>query len=148
MAGPGEGLEHGGSDLPVDQSEIVDGAVGEGPNGADVVRILAERAFSGPLPPPEILAQYNHAAPEGGNRIMKMAEDQSAHRRQIERRGQIFAFLLAFLAIAGGIGLIADGKSAEGLVPLVAALGGLLGVFIYGEIQSRKERRRPANDDG
>ncbi|HEV2975446.1 MAG TPA: hypothetical protein VGX69_10725 [Solirubrobacteraceae bacterium] len=53
----------------------------------------------------------------------------------------MFGFLLALLAILGGIGLILDGKSVAGLVPLIGAMGGLAGVFVYGEIRARQVRR-------
>lgn len=33
-------------------------------------------AFSGPLPPPAMLAQYNDVVPNGAERIMAMAERQ------------------------------------------------------------------------
>jgi Predicted membrane protein (DUF2335) len=86
--------------------------------------------------------------PDGAERIVKMAENQSNHRRALESRGQIFAFVLAFVAIVGGMGLIADGRSVEGLVPLVAAIGGLIGLFIYGEVRARTTRRiEPPDDD-
>jgi uncharacterized membrane protein len=88
-----------------------------------------------------MLARYNQALPDGADRIVKMAENQSAHRRQMESRGQIFAFTLALVAIVGGIVLISIGRSAEGLVPLVAAIGGLIGFFIYGEVRARSARR-------
>ncbi len=72
---------------------------------------------------------------------MKLTENQAKHRQSIESRAQIFTFVLALVALLGGIVLIALGNSAEGLVPLVAAIGGLGGLFVYREIQTRKEER-------
>jgi uncharacterized membrane protein len=40
--------------------------------------------FSGPLPPPEILAKYNDALPNGAERIVAMAEGQMKHRQALE----------------------------------------------------------------
>jgi uncharacterized membrane protein len=99
-----------------------------------------------------MLAQYNDAVPDGADRIVKMAEEQSSHRRKMESRGQIFAFLLALVAIVGGIVLIALGRSAEGLVPLLSAIAGLIGLFIYGEVRAHSTRRieppeEPASGD-
>jgi hypothetical protein len=44
-------------------------------------------------------------------------------------------------AIVGGIVLISVGRSTEGLVPLVSAIAGLAGIFIYGETRARKARQ-------
>ena len=41
--------------------------------------------FRGPLPPPEILQAYNKALPNGADRIVAVAEKQSAHRQEIEK---------------------------------------------------------------
>ena len=71
-------------------------------------------AFSGPLPPPDLLVKYNTAVPDAAERILRMAEAQSAHRQDIERRvvksntlnqtlGTIFGFIIAMGVISGGI---------------------------------------------
>lgn len=97
---------------------------------------------SGPLPQPQVLAQYDEVIPGGAERIVKLAESQVSHRQAMETRGQIFTFLLALVVLIGGIGLVALGNSIEGLVPLVAALAGLGGLFVYREIRwSRSEKR-------
>ena len=41
---------------------------------------------SGPLPAPEDLAAYNQIIPQGADRIMRMAEQQSAHRMSLETK--------------------------------------------------------------
>jgi len=94
--------------------------------------------FSGPLPHPQLLAQYNEAVPNGADRIVKLTENQAAHRQSIESRAQIFTFAIAMVALVGGIVLIALGDSAEGLVPLIAAIAGLGGLFVYREIQTHR----------
>ena len=42
---------------------------------------LQSSLFAGPLPPPEILEQYNRLVPDAAERILTMAETQAAHRR-------------------------------------------------------------------
>ena len=42
-------------------------------------------ALSGPLPPPEVLAQYEVALPGAAERIFKMMERQEEHRQTLER---------------------------------------------------------------
>jgi uncharacterized membrane protein len=110
-------------------------------------------AFQGPLPPPAVLAEYDRALPGAADRIIGMAERQSAHRQELEAtvvrgnvraetRGQVFAFILGMTAIVGGIGLIAVDRSAEGLGAIIVAFTGLAAVFIYGRYQQNKERER------
>lgn len=133
------------------QSEVVDGEPADHePTREQLISILARSEFSGPLPPPAMLARYNEALPDGADRIVKMAEQQSMHRQRIESRGQIFGFTLAMTAIVGGIVLISVGRSTEGLVPLVSAIAGLTAIFIYGETRARKARQleiEPPDDE-
>jgi uncharacterized membrane protein len=108
-------------------------------------------AFSGPLPLPGLIAKYDEIIPNGAERIMAMAERQSAHREQLEKRvvdgnvanqtrGSYFAFILALVAIIGGFFLIFEGKSSEGLVSIITSVSGLVGVFFYSKREQRKER--------
>lgn len=119
-------------------------------------QILAS-SFSGPLPPPQILSEYEAVFPGCAERIVAMAERQSAHRQElernhigssslVERRGQIFAFLITGIAIAGGTYLISIGKDASGLTSIITALAALAATFIYGkhiESKERERKRRP-----
>lgn len=115
-----------------------DQAASQAPGGGEAMVQAVRVEFSGPLPPPPLLAQYNEALPNGADRIVKLTENQAKHRQSMESRGQIFTFALAMVALVGGIILIALGKSAEGLIPLVAAIAGLGGLFVYREIQTHR----------
>jgi uncharacterized membrane protein len=108
-------------------------------------------SFSGPLPPPAVLAQYNEVIPNGAERIMAMAERQSAHREQLEAsvvaaniasqaRGMVFAFILSFVTIIGGFGLVATGKSLAGVATIIGSLATLAAVFVYARREQQKER--------
>src|SRR6266702_2625802 len=66
---------------------------------------------TGPLPDPSELAAYNQIIPNGADRIMKMAEDQSAHRIQLEKtvvgsqqrqasRGQVFGLIIGLSGLS------------------------------------------------
>ena len=118
------------------------------------VRSSAYR-FSGPLPEPNQLSRYNDLIPDGADRIMAMAERQSAHRIQMEmlllrsnigreRRGSWFAFTLALIAIVGGFYLIHEGKSAQGLVAIIGSVVTLAGIFVYAQQQQQRERKEKA----
>ena len=60
----------------------------ESPGKSAPNQILSATAqtFSGPLPPPEILAKYNSVVPNAAERIITMAETQAAHRQRIESK--------------------------------------------------------------
>lgn len=109
--------------------------------------------FSGPLPLPNIIAEYDRIIPNGAERIMVMAERQSTHREDLEAsvvkgnissqtRGSYFAFVLALVSILGGFFLIYTGKNTAGLAAIIASVGSLAGVFVYSKYVQRKERER------
>lgn len=49
-----------------------------------ITRVVEQSSYAGPLPPPGMLVQYNEAVPDAADRIIAMAERQSAHREQLE----------------------------------------------------------------
>lgn len=116
--------------------------------------------FQGPLPPPEMLANYENVKTGFAERIVKRAEKEQKHRHEIEKifaqrhqdqldhktllsfRGQLLAFIIAMTVIGGGIYLIAIDKDAWGLSSIIGALAALVTAFIYGkrsESQQSKE---------
>jgi len=128
---------------------------GSQPEPGQLLQVQAA-SFSGPLPLPSLLAQYNEIIPNGAERIMAMAERQSAHRERLEARvvdgnvanqtrGSYFAFILAFTAILGGFFLIHEGRSAQGLAAIITSVVGLVSVFIYAKSEQRKERLEKAS---
>jgi uncharacterized membrane protein len=102
-----------------------------------------------------MLAEYDRIVPGVAGRIVAMAESQLAHRQSLERRvissdiwaarvGQLLAFILGMTAIVGGFRLIELGKDGYGIASIIGAVGGLVGVFIYGRYRQDKERDRKA----
>lgn len=56
-------------------------------NSEPTSRMSLQRAeFKGPLPPPQILQQYNDIVPGAAERILSMAEDMASHQRDIQSR--------------------------------------------------------------
>jgi uncharacterized membrane protein len=113
--------------------------------------VIAAKHFQGPLPPPEILLQYEQITPGFADRIISSWEKQTLHRQEIEntaigaqvknsKRGAIFAFILGFMAIIGGTICIIMGYSASGISEILFSLGSLVGVYVYGSEKNRKER--------
>jgi len=64
---------------------------------------ISYASFSGPLPPPNVLAGYNDAVKDGAERLLKMTENQSNHRMKMEYRGQWFAFILGLMGLTGAV---------------------------------------------
>jgi uncharacterized membrane protein len=112
------------------------------PGAKTTVEVAA--SFSGPIPPPSLLNGYETACPGAADRIIRMAEEQSLHRRKMEeslidlakenmrldyaegRLGQIFGFALALGLVGFGAVVITKGypwpgslMSGVGLVPLI-----------------------------
>jgi len=81
-----------------------------------------------------------------------MAEKQSTHRQDMESRalklgatqsilGQVFAFVLSLAVILIGSFLIYNDKDTYGLVMILAAMGSLVGLFIYGKEKESREKK-------
>jgi len=124
-----------------------------------LINIINQRLFSsiqileshsGPLPKPEMLEKYDKVVPGAGERIIVMAEEQAKHRQKLEekvvfsksgdsRLGVWFAFILAFTSIICGCFLIYNNKSVEGLSTIITAIAALVGTFIFGKYQEKKE---------
>ena len=108
--------------------------------------------FKGPLPHPEILRSYNEIVPgsaqsiidsfvtEGdyrrkqGTRRMLMCEDWAREDIGLQKRGQVFGFILAFTGIAGGLAVMAFsarlGAEIGGAVVSGASLAAIVVAFL------------------
>lgn len=107
-----------------------------------VTRTL-EQSFEGPLPHPQILAEYNKIAPDLVERIITMAESETKHRHEIEnsvlranvwevRLGQVFGFLIGiFIMSAAGYCAI-HGAQIAGAIIGSSGIAGIVSVFIAG----------------
>ncbi len=115
--------------------------------------------FSGPLPPPAILEHYDQVVPGAAERIITMTEQQSKHRQTLESKvvasdvfnsklGLIFGFILGIVAIGGGILLTLQGQPIYGTIFGGLYLIGIVGVFVYGSQQRRKERQSRSEERG
>lgn len=109
------------------------------------------RSYSGPLPPPEILAAYNEIVPGSAETIIAQFVAQGNHRMDLEKTvihgdvsrsnwGLGAGFVLAAGTIVGSFSMIYLGKDVIGLAGIVMALGTLATAFVYGTFSRRKER--------
>lgn len=89
-------------------------------------RVLAQsQQWSGPLPPPAALQQFNDIIPNGAERIMSMVEQEQMHRMAYEsarlqgeisgsRRGHVIGGAITIIAI-----LVAAGAGYIGVNPII-----------------------------
>jgi uncharacterized membrane protein len=128
-------------DLPESHRRVVKAVIA----GVSIQR----SSWQGPLPPPEILKDYNEAVPNGAERILKMVEVQSGCRQDLDRmatltqlaeskRGQIFAFIIAMSFLIASFILILKGHEIFGTIIGSIDLVALVSVFIYGKYTQRR----------
>ncbi len=122
-------------------------------NTAQPQTVIQSLQYTSPIPPPEVLAQYNTIIPEGAERILHMAEAQSEHRQQLERFdlyqnswrswwGLALGFVIALTGFGCSTLLVLKGHDTAGATISVADMTGLVGVFVYGTRVRRQERNQ------
>ena len=112
-----------------------------------------QMTFQGPLPPAIELEKYNQIVPGAAERIIAMAEKQTAHRMELEKhavaeqlrqsaRGQLFALIIGVTGIIGAVivGLIGNAWVAGTIA--TASLGTLAVSFITGKRQEQHSRQQ------
>lgn len=107
-------------------------------------KLIAQRvesmSYSEPIPPPHLLKEFNASIPNGADRIMKMAEQQSTHRMDLEKKvvtannrdallGVIFAGIIGIIIVIGSMFLIYNNKNIQGLGILLASAVAYISVF-------------------
>lgn len=136
---------------PAGQQLPAHSASGSTSGGSMTVRHTEMKAYSGPLPPPELLAEYDVIVQGSAGKIIDQFVAQGRHRMDLERvviHGDVrrsnwglgAGFVLAAGTIAGSFYMIYLGKDIIGLAGIVMALGTLATAFVYGTISRRKER--------
>ena len=121
--------------------------------------VVQKQQFSGPIPPPDALAQYERIHAGLADRIVSMAESQMNHRHALERmavggegaradRGQVFALIVAIcgLVVAALCAYWNQGTAASIIGGL--DITGLAGVFIYGSRKKREELDKRSKTPG
>ena len=85
--------------------------------------VSATEVWAGPIPPPEALQKYEDLVPGAANRILEMAEGQTAHRIQIEKtvvRGDSWR---SFLGLIFGFIVSMTGSSAAFILSTMGMIG-------------------------
>jgi uncharacterized membrane protein len=127
---------------------------------ADVTEMRS--MFSGPVPPPELLAGYEKVLPGMADRILTMAEKEGDHRRAMERlsmetqstcnlrlveshvndvkRGQEYALIVAISALLTGGVVTVMGQPIVGGLLGTGGLIGLVSAFINGRKSANQKQ--------
>ncbi len=117
-----------------------------------IQRQLSVSSFSGPIPPPEILSKYDEICPGAADRLIRMAEKQSAHRQSLESRaldcehkrsmlGMMCGLVVAISGFAVAAWIAWLGHPWIGVLFASIDIVSLVGVFVYGKRHTAKERR-------
>lgn len=143
-----KGKGNRGRDLPVSARTSSDGQ----PRLAkEVQSYRSVELFSGPLPPPDLLAKYNEIVPNAAERILRLVEIQTEHRHSLEKAvvdgqekrawvGMVIAGLIGLSAVIGGTLVMLQGYDLSGWGTMFTGLATLVGVFIYGNESRKRER--------
>lgn len=120
---------------------------------------IAAASFSGPLPPPQILEDYNRIVPGSANRIIAMAERQADHRRRLEaqvissdvtnsRIGLLCGLVIGLGGLVAATIIAIYGNPQAGVGMGLVTLASLVSVFVYGSRLRLKERQEKWEQSG
>lgn len=114
-------------------------AIAEGGGAFESANLAVLAQMSGPLPPPQMLRNYNEIVRDGANRIMVMAEraqlariDDQKEARRGERRGQYLAFVCVLAVLSTGFLVAAAGQEITGGTVSVFGLAAMVYAFVRG----------------
>jgi uncharacterized membrane protein len=106
--------------------------------------------FSGPIPPPEMLARYDEILPGAASTILQRAETESAHRCEMERSilaeqvaadkrtasevrlGQVLGFISVIAIVSLATYATYLGKDAVAIGIGVSTIAGIVTAFVKG----------------
>jgi uncharacterized membrane protein len=133
------------------QAEFIPPDKDQAPKNGKISQIAVSSAtYSGPIPPPSMLAEYERICPGFAARIMTNAEDEAKHRRSLEaqvvnaqiedrvshrkesKRGQLCALFITLGALTAGAFTAYTGHEMAGSILGIGGIGGIVTTFILG----------------
>lgn len=144
----------------ISPDEIILRAVSDETKKADVrqaIMLIREESYSGPIPSPKALQEYDVILPGAADRIIKMAESQQIHRMSMEqkaiteqlsfnKRGQILGFIIFCLGIAVAIFFACyDMKTFAGIF-LTGTMVTIISIFVSGKREAKKDLAEKSKD--
>ena len=123
----------------------------------DTVLVASRQTWSGPLPPPAMLAGYNDAVAGGAERILSMVENQNTHRMKMEsvtlagdqklaERGQWIGLIVVIAVLLLAAFMAYLGATAMATAVVAIDIVGLAAIFVYGSIRNRVVREIQVED--
>lgn len=124
---------------------------GTGAQSSNSLAYFEHLSYESPLPPPQVLAQYNVVSPGLADRIVEWTQTQTAHRMRLEdavvfgdvRRanwGLVLGFAVAIAFWGESFWLVIHRAIYAGAAFGGAPLATLAGCFVYGTRVRSKER--------
>ena len=111
-----------GGEAPEEQSDV---SVEVLEKAGEPTLVSISKAFSGPLPPPDMLQHYDEALPGSAERIMNIAETSITSFQDERKIGQYGGIVIACLAVVGACltAFFSDSWYVSLSAVLIAALG-------------------------
>lgn len=144
----------------VAQASLPDHSPGMGVNPpagrAQSVAMMAQ--YSGPIPPPEFLRQYESVVPGAADRIMRTFERQMEHRQSLESRvidsdikqagaGMRWGGILSALALILAFFLAVSGSPGWAAAVSVGQVATLATVFVKASHDRKAAREKQRNQE-
>lgn len=109
-------------------------------------------SHKGPLPSPEQFREYEAICPGAADRIIKMAENEGDHRRNLEsqmvkatiateRRSQYLGLLVYLTSLGVGAYLLSAGVPVVGITTILTTLAAMLGGAVWNKVEDRRLRQ-------
>lgn len=109
------------------------------------------KTYSGPIPPPDMLQEYDLALPGTADRIISMAERQQHHRFAMDKAtlraetrrsmtGLVCGFFVAIAAYATAVAAFLTGNALIGGITATGYTAAIVSVFVLGSREQRAER--------
>lgn len=102
-------------------------------------------AWSGPLPPPSVLADFSNVVENGAERIMAAWESETAHRRKMEIdslkftvRDSMFGKIAALVFVLAALGVSAYAASIGAQWLGLVLGGGVIGSVVWAFVHASK----------
>ena len=111
------------------------------PNSINKQLAQVSQSYSGPIPPPQILEEFERIIPGAAERILHMAEENGKHQREMERsalnmvadttrRGQRYGLLIGLTAFVTCIIALWLGSEGTAMTIGGVTIVGLVAVFV------------------
>ena len=111
------------------------------PNSINKQLAQVSQSYSGPIPPPQILEEFERIIPGAAERILHMAEENGKHQREMERsalnmvadttrRGQRYGLLIGLTAFITCIIALWLGSEETAMTIGGVTIVGLVAVFV------------------